>query len=174
MPNIDRSYYKELLADLPVNKRAMAERFIVAIQEQKTTELANYVPVETYGETDHGDLEGLTDDDHAQYYNALRGDARYSRTTHTHPEEAGRSVAAIELDTTLTASHAIILASETITLTLPTGISGTVYDIKNVGTGVITIKPDDLETIDGGSTATISTQYECITIVSDGSDWYVI
>ncbi len=29
------------------------------------------------GATDHGDLDGLADDDHAQYHNDTRGDARY-------------------------------------------------------------------------------------------------
>ena len=29
------------------------------------------------GETDHGALDGLADDDHAQYHNNARGDARY-------------------------------------------------------------------------------------------------
>lgn len=34
--------------------------------------------------TDHGVLTGLTDDDHTQYYNQTRGDARYSQIGHTH------------------------------------------------------------------------------------------
>jgi hypothetical protein len=33
---------------------------------------------------DHGSLSGLTDDDHAQYYNQSRGDARYSQLGHSH------------------------------------------------------------------------------------------
>lgn len=33
---------------------------------------------------DHGGLSGLADDDHTQYYNQTRGDARYSRLGHTH------------------------------------------------------------------------------------------
>lgn len=36
------------------------------------------------GVTDHGDLTGLADDDHAHYYNQSRGDARYSLTGHDH------------------------------------------------------------------------------------------
>lgn len=38
------------------------------------------------GVTDHGNLTGLTDDDHLQYHTDARGDARYSRTFHTHVE----------------------------------------------------------------------------------------
>ena len=36
------------------------------------------------GVTDHGALTGLNDDDHAQYHNDARGDARYSQLGHTH------------------------------------------------------------------------------------------
>lgn len=36
------------------------------------------------GVTDHGALSGLEDDDHTQYFNQSRGDARYSQTGHTH------------------------------------------------------------------------------------------
>jgi len=36
------------------------------------------------GVTDHGALTGLGDDDHTQYHNNARGDARYSLTSHTH------------------------------------------------------------------------------------------
>lgn len=40
------------------------------------------------GVTDHGALGGLSDDDHPQYLNNARGDARYSALGHTHPEYA--------------------------------------------------------------------------------------
>ena len=36
------------------------------------------------GVTDHGALTGLVDDDHTQYHNDARGDARYSLTGHNH------------------------------------------------------------------------------------------
>lgn len=36
------------------------------------------------GVTDHGLLTGLADDDHPQYFNQSRGDARYSKIGHTH------------------------------------------------------------------------------------------
>jgi Phage tail repeat like len=36
------------------------------------------------GVTDHGALTGLADDDHPQYHNDARGDARYAQITHTH------------------------------------------------------------------------------------------
>jgi len=36
------------------------------------------------GVSDHGSLSGLADDDHSQYLNNARGDARYSLIAHTH------------------------------------------------------------------------------------------
>jgi hypothetical protein len=36
------------------------------------------------GVTDHGALTGLADDDHSQYHNDSRGDARYSQLSHSH------------------------------------------------------------------------------------------
>lgn len=36
------------------------------------------------GVTDHGELTGLADDDHTQYHNNARGDARYAGIVHTH------------------------------------------------------------------------------------------
>jgi len=172
MPNIDRSYYKPLLALLPANMQATAERFIRAIQEQKTVELASYVTIEQLEEADHGDLKGLSDDDHTQYYNEERGDGRYSRRSHEHTAESGRSVVSTAIDYTVTASDSIILASGTTTITLPLGISGTVYDIKNVGEETITVIGN--EDIDDGETAVLSVQYDSVTVVSDGSAWYVI
>ncbi len=38
--------------------------------------------------TDHGGLTGLGDDDHPQYLNNARGDARYAPLSHTHPDLA--------------------------------------------------------------------------------------
>lgn len=39
------------------------------------------------GVTDHGALTGLDDDDHLQYFNITRGDARYALISHTHTLE---------------------------------------------------------------------------------------
>lgn len=49
------------------------------------------------GGTDHGALTGLADDDHAQYHNDARGDARYSVLAHNHSgvyDPAGSAAAA--------------------------------------------------------------------------------
>ena len=47
--------------------------------------------------------------------------------------------------------------------------------IKNLAASyTLTIDPDGAETIDGSATFSISSQYESITIVTDGSSWFII
>ena len=49
------------------------------------------------------------------------------------------------------------------------------YNIKNLASGfTLTIDPNSTETIDGATTFAISTQYQSITIVSDGTNWFII
>ena len=68
-----------------------------------------------------------------------------------------------------------ILCNATLIITLPdaTGATGRIYTIKNIGTGTVTISRNG-QTIDGASSQTLSTQYQCITIQSDGSNWYIL
>jgi hypothetical protein len=62
-----------------------------------------------------------------------------------------------------------------IVITLPTAAFNTAtYHIKNMTTGIITVDADGTETIDGGLTATLSMQYETLTLRSDGTNWLVI
>jgi len=60
------------------------------------------------GVSDHGLLTGLTDDDHTQYYNQARGDARYSQTTHNHTgvyDPAGTASSAVTAHVALADPH---------------------------------------------------------------------
>ena len=68
----------------------------------------------------------------------------------------------------------LINASGTITLTLPpvSGIAGVTFNIKNVGTGIITINPYSTATIDGLSSISLANQYESLNITSDNTNWY--
>jgi hypothetical protein len=62
-------------------------------------------------------------------------------------------------------------------LLLPAAVAGDGFQlaIKNThATGTVTIGADGTETIDGASTAVLTTQHESITIVSDGSNWNII
>ena len=72
--------------------------------------------------------------------------------------------------------YTINCTANTFTTTLPTavGITGRIYNIKNSGTGTITIAANGTETIDGSLTAIIATQYNSITIQSTGTNWIII
>jgi len=52
--------------------------------------------------------------------------------------------------------------------------SGFKYQIKNMSTNVITIDPNSSETVDGSSTFLLNAQYESATLITDGSNWFVI
>lgn len=78
--------------------------------------------------------------------------------------------------TNIDASHQVVnVTANSVTLTLPTAasIEGRRYDLKNSGTGLVTIATTSSQTIDGDTTR-ILTQYESITVVSDGSNWIII
>lgn len=62
--------------------------------------------------------------------------------------------------------------SGTFTLTLPTavGIKGKIYQIKNSGTGVITLDGNGSETIDGQLTITLN-QFDAVQVTSNGTNW---
>lgn len=68
----------------------------------------------------------------------------------------------------------VYLCTGPLTLTLPDATGNTnLYTVKNVGGGTTTINTTSSQTIDGGLTATLSTLYIEITLVSDGSNWNV-
>ena len=72
-------------------------------------------------------------------------------------------------------NYYIECTANSFTLSLPTavGIGGQTFVIKNSGTGTITVDANGSQTIDGAITAVMSTQYEAITIVSNGTDWII-
>jgi len=76
---------------------------------------------------------------------------------------------------TLTASdYQVECTANTFTVNLPTavGISGRVYQIKNSGSGVITVDGYTTETIDGETTQDLD-QYDNMQIQSNGSNWII-
>lgn len=66
--------------------------------------------------------------------------------------------------------------ANTFTVTLPTavGVEGQYYVIKNSGTGIVTIDGNASETIDGRLNFVLATQYESITVVSNGANWVIV
>lgn len=61
----------------------------------------------------------------------------------------------------------------TVNLPLASSYPGRMYRIKNTGTGTVTVDGSGSDTIDGSLTATLS-QNEAITIISDGTEWWII
>lgn len=68
--------------------------------------------------------------------------------------------------------------SNSITISLPdaSGISGRIYTIKKIdsSTNNVTISAYGSQTIDGSNSYVLNSQYKYVTIISDGSNWYII
>ena len=78
--------------------------------------------------------------------------------------------------TVLPTDYFVEATGNSFTINLPSaiGISGQTYEIKNSGSGVLTIGTVGGQTIDGQSTRVISAQYQSFTLVSTGTNWAVI
>lgn len=91
-----------------------------------------------------------------------------------------RKFTSITGDLTLDNTHNVIIADATsalITITLPAAATATrrEYTIKKVdNVNNIDIVADGSELIDGLGTQSLTTQYQYITIISDGSNWHII
>lgn len=66
--------------------------------------------------------------------------------------------------------------STAVTATLPTAasIEGKKVHVKILGTANVTVDGHSSETIDGSSTFVLTTQYSSVTMISDGTNWFVI
>ena len=73
------------------------------------------------------------------------------------------------------AHYTVNCTANTFSVNLPTavGIKGRVYNIKNSGTGVITVDANSTETIDGNLTVTLN-QYDGIIIQSNNANWIIL
>jgi hypothetical protein len=79
------------------------------------------------------------------------------------------------VNTTLTPSDKVVLCSNTIFLTLPLASDViTTLCIKNIGFGVVTIEGSASETIDGNLTYDLTNQWDSITLVSNGTGWFIL
>jgi hypothetical protein len=70
-----------------------------------------------------------------------------------------------------------VFSASPVTISLPVGINGRVYYIKDEygqGSGKITIDPNGSETIDGKATYVISVPYQCVGIVFRAGQWRII
>ena len=70
-----------------------------------------------------------------------------------------------------------VFSASAVTVSLPTGITGRVYTIKDEygqGSGKITIKPSGTEKIDNSNNYIISVPYQAISVVFRGGQWRII
>jgi len=82
---------------------------------------------------------------------------------------------AVSLTANATQSTINVTATgQTITLPTAVGIQGKVYVIKFTAVGSVTVATTSAQTIDGATTAVLSTQYESITVQSTGANWIII
>ena len=105
------------------------------------------------------------------------GDARYYTKTAADSkfETIQKSIVTLTSTESILSTDDIILCNGTFTLTLPSATgSSKLYNIKNIGSGTITLKGNLSETIDGELNQTIN-QWENINII-DGSinNWYIL
>lgn len=73
--------------------------------------------------------------------------------------------------------HTINCTANSFTITLPSAATwtGQIYNIKNSGTGVITIATTSSQTIDGNASGVLTlAQYDNLTVQSNGSNWIIL
>lgn len=81
----------------------------------------------------------------------------------------------------ISSTDSVVLCDATggsLTVTLPSaaGISGRQYSIKRTSSGAntVTLATQSGETIDGAATRSLAAQYQSATVVSDGTNWWVV
>ena len=80
-------------------------------------------------------------------------------------------------DTVLAGDYTVNATSGTFTLTLLTAVGrqGKVYNLKNSGTGVVTLATTSGQTIDDEASGALTlTQYANLQVQSTGSDWIIL
>jgi hypothetical protein len=96
-------------------------------------------------------------------------------------KSANKSTQSVSANYSITTSDNVVkvdASSGAITVTLPSavGINGQQFNIKamDISGGNVTVATTSSQTIDGGTTATLTTQYENITVHSDGANWVIL
>lgn len=105
----------------------------------------------------------------------LRGDRTWAAVTASYGTTTSTKTA--NYTTTATDDYILVDASggsRTITLHAAATATKPVH-IKRINSGANTviIDPNSTETVDGATTRTLTQQYEAVSLVSDGSNWYV-
>jgi hypothetical protein len=79
--------------------------------------------------------------------------------------------------TLLTTDYTVECTANSFTITLPTavGVAGQIYNVKNSGSGTITIATTSSQTIDGKASGVITlAQYDNLTVQSNGANFIII
>ena len=86
------------------------------------------------------------------------------------------TVTVVSGDTTLDSTHAIVLVSAGATISLPTavGVAGRLYNVVRTGTGLVTIQPGGAGTISGDTPLVLTSQWDSVVFVSDGTNWVLL
>ena len=85
------------------------------------------------------------------------------------------SVSASYTETNTTGERIVKVTASAQTITLPTAVGNTAkFGFKLMVAGTLTIATTSAQTIDGGATAGLVSQYEALTLVSDNANWIVI
>lgn len=88
-----------------------------------------------------------------------------------------KSVASVSSNGNISSDVTLVTtAAATITMTLPAPVTGQVFTVKKIdnGAGSAVVDQNASETIDGATSKTLASQYESVTVVSDGTNWFVI
>lgn len=98
-----------------------------------------------------------------------------------HPADSVTNVSEYVSSQTLSGSNCLVLvdcSNGSIIITLPASSSHTqrIYTIKKIDSSLnhVTIDANSTEKIDGELTISLTLQYEYVTIVCDGTEWFII
>lgn len=92
---------------------------------------------------------------------------------------AGSSATTVNIvtaDYDILSTNIIVLAngSSDITITLPAVTDALKYYIKNISTYEVVVATADSATIDENASITMKHKYEAVTVVCDGSNWWIV
>jgi hypothetical protein len=119
-------------------------------------------------------------------FHVNRGDTSSVSVTAADVATYASSNAAVDATTVTTTPYTVLSTDHTLIVDDAIGImtidllaaaseSGQRLQIKKIGnTANVIIDANGSETIDRGLTATLTTQYENLTIVSDGTEWWIL
>lgn len=85
-------------------------------------------------------------------------------------------VSIVAADALLDDTHAVVLVSAAATISLPSsvGITGRLYRVTRTGTGLVTIQPSGAETLSGSTPLVLTSQWDSVDFVSDGTNWTLL